>query len=88
MTMTNSNESQKTSYTLEMICQQKTEKLAEIQISKQKMTKTVRHLFKPEESMESAHAIMHNFNSGVAILNGLITGFKIMKRIRDFFRKK
>ena len=86
--MTSSNQSQKISYTLEMICQQKAEKLAEIQSSKQRMTEAVRHLFKPEETMESAHTVMRNFNSGIAIFNGLITGFKIMKRIRDFLRKR
>lgn len=86
--MTSSNESQKVSYTLEIICQQKAEKLAEIRASKQRMSESVRQLFKPEETMEGAHAVMHNFNSGIAIFNGIMTGFKIIKRIRKFFRKR
>ncbi len=86
--MTSSNESQKVSYTLEIICQQKAEKLAEIRASKQRMSESVRQLFKPEETMEGAHAVMHNFNSGIAIFNGIMTGFKIIKRIRNFFRKR
>ncbi len=82
------NDSPKSKITLEMIGQQKTEKLAEIRESKQRISETVRHLFKPEETMEGTQGIMHNFNSGIAIFNGLITGFKIIKRIRNFFHKR
>lgn len=84
--MTNNNPKPK--FTLEMICQQKEEKLAEIRASKQRISDSVDHLFKPEESTEDSHTVMHNFNSGIAIFNGLITGFKIIKRIRNFFRKR
>ena len=78
----------KTNFTLEMICQQKEEKLAEIRASKQRISDSIGHLFKPEDSTEDSHTVMHNFNSGIDIFNGLITGFKIIKRIRNFFRKK
>lgn len=73
--------------TLEMICQQKAEKLSEIRASKQRMTEQARELFKPSESMKSANALMSNFSSGVAIFNGVMTGFKIIKRIRNIFRR-
>ena len=82
------NENQKSKFTLEMICQQKADKLAEIRASKERISESVKHLFKPEETTEGSQALMHNFNSGMAIINGLITGFKIIKRIRYFFRKK
>ena len=84
--MTNNNQNPK--FTLEMICQQKEEKLAEIRASKQRMTESMSHLFKPEASEDASQALMHNFNSGIAIFNGLLTGFKIIKRIRNFFRKR
>ena len=86
--MTMTSENQKSKFTLEMICQQKADKLAEIRASKERISESVQHLFKPEETTEEPQALMHNFKSGMAIINGLITGFKIIKRIRNFFRKK
>lgn len=86
--MNTSNESPKTTVTLEMICQQKAEKLTEIRASKQRITDTARQLFHPEETAEGSHALMNNFSSGIAIFNGVITGFKIIKRIRFFFKRR
>ena len=86
--MTMNSDNPKTNFTLEMICQQKEEKLAEIRATKQRISDSIGHLFKPEDSTKDSHTVMHNFNSGIAIFNGLITGFKIIKRIRNFFRKK
>ena len=74
--------------TLDMICQQKAEKLAEIRASKQRITENARDLFRPSSNTEEGKAIMNNFSSGIAIFNGIITGFKIIKRIRNLFRSK
>lgn len=75
--------------TLEMIRRQKAEKLAEIRASKQRISDTARSLFRPNESSNgSANALMNNFSSGMAIFNGVMTGFKIIKRIRSFFRRR
>lgn len=75
--------------TLEMIRQQKAEKLAEIRASKQRISDKARGLFHPSESSNgSANALMSNFSSGMAIFNGVMTGFKIIKRIRSFFRHR
>lgn len=82
------NNYQKSKFTLEMLLQQKAEKLTEIRASKQRMSESAHQLFKPEETLEGSHALMHNFNSGIAIFNGLMTGFKIIKRIRHFFKKR
>ncbi|MBR5541427.1 MAG: hypothetical protein IKU64_03610 [Bacteroides sp.] len=71
--------------TLEKICQQKDEKLIEIRASKQRITETARQIFRPNESESKANTLMDNFNSGVAIFNGIMTGFKIIKRIRNYF---
>ena len=86
--MNTTQDTPQTEITLEMICQQKAEKLSEIRASKQRMTESVSHLFKPEASEDASQALMHNFNSGIAIFNGLLTGFKIIKRIRNFFRNR
>ena len=74
--------------TLDMICQQKAEKLAEIHASKQRITENARELFHPSSNIEEGKTLMNNFSSGIAIFNGIITGFKIIKRIRNLFRDK
>ena len=74
--------------TLDRICQQKAEKLAEIRASKQRIANQARELFHPAETIGSANALMNNFRSGMAIFNGVMTGFKIIKRIRGLFRRR
>ena len=74
--------------TLDKICQQKSEKLAEIRASKQRITENVREIFRPSSNIEEGKTLMNNFSSGIAIFNGIITGFKIIKRIRNLFRNK
>ena len=44
-------------------------------------------LFHPSEAVRGANALMSNFSSGIAIFNGVMTGFKIIKRIRNLFRR-
>ena len=77
----------KTVITLDMICQQKAEKLAEIRASKQRITDQAKELFRPSETIGNAGALMNNLSSGMAIFNGVLTGFKIIKRIRNLFRR-
>ena len=73
---------------LDKIYQQKAEKLAEIQASKQRIANQTRELFHPSETANGTNALMNNFSSGIAIFNGIMTGFKIIKRIRNLFRSK
>ena len=74
--------------TLDKIYQQKAEKLAEIQASKQRIANQTRELFHPSETTNGTNALVNNFSSGIAIFNGIMTGFKIIKRIRNLFRSK
>jgi len=78
----------KTVITLDMICQQKADKLAEIQASKQRIADQARELFHPSEVIGGAKLLSNNFSSGIAIFNGVMTGFKIIKRIRKFFQRR
>lgn len=73
--------------TLDMICRQKAEKLAEIQASKQRIAQNAREIFHPAETLKGANTLVNNFSSGMVIFNGVMTGFKIIKRIRSFFKK-
>lgn len=88
MKMNTPNKPQKTKVTLEMISQQKVQKLTEIRESKQRITDTAIQLFRPNEVQEGSNALMNNFSSGIAIFNGVMTGFKIIKRIRSLFKRK
>ena len=74
-----------TKLTLDMICQQKAEKLAEIKASKQRIVDHTREIFTPTEDADGANAWINHLSSGMTILNGVITGFRIIKRIRNFF---
>ncbi len=74
--------------TLEMIVQRRTEKLAEIQQAKERLTDTVSTLFAPIENNGGVNGIMQHVSTGIAIFDGVRTGIKIMQRIRDFFRRK
>ena len=86
--MDTSKASPKEVITLDMICQQKSEKLAEIRVSKERIIRNAREIFRPSSNIEEGKTIMNNFSSGIAIFNGIITGFKIIKRIRNFFQGK
>jgi hypothetical protein len=61
-------------------------KLAEIKASKLRIANQTREIFHPTETDNGTNALMSNFSSGITILNGVITGFKIIKRIRNLFR--
>lgn len=84
--MSTSSDNSKTTITLDMIYQQKMEKLTEIRASKQRIIDRTKTLFQPTETTNRSNLLMNNFQSGFAILNGIITGLKIIKRIRNFFR--
>lgn len=86
--MNTQQDTPKTMITLDMICQQKADKLAEIRASKQRIADQARELFHPSEVIGGAKLLSNNFSSGIAIFNGVMTGFKIIKRIRKFFQRR
>ena len=78
----------KTVITLDMICQYKADKLDAIRTTKKRIADQARELFHPSEVIGGAKLLSNNFSSGIAIFNGVMTGFKIIKRIRKFFQRK
>lgn len=75
--------------TLEAITQRKAELLEEIRAQKQAMTKTTRRIFAPlAPAASGTSALMHSFNTGMAVFDGVMLGLKIMKKIRQMFRKR
>lgn len=81
-----SNQS-KNMITLDDIVQMKAEKLKEIRASKARIHSVTQDLFHPNENTSGNFGLISNFGSGMAILNGVITGFKIIKRIRRLLRR-
>lgn len=74
--------------TLEHIARLKTEKLEEIREQKKAMTRTAQRIFAPlAPATSQADAIMRSFNTGMAVFDGVMLGWKILKQVRRFFRR-
>lgn len=86
--MNNKNQSSKDLITLELLAQRKAEKLEEVRKAKERIHHTARQLFAPVEPKNGMDSFMQNINSGMAIYDGVMTGIKIMRRVRSFFMKK
>lgn len=84
---TSSDTSQQT-YTLEEIIRQKAEKRKEIQASKEQIHQAIQNIFRRDEGASGTNDLISNITSGIAIFKGIMTGFKIIRRIRTFFRHK
>ncbi|MDM8152904.1 hypothetical protein QUW14_00970 [Bacteroides gallinaceum] len=77
-----------TYYTLEMIRQQRLDKKAEILQSKQRMYQLAHQLFNPPQSKNKFEGMMQHVNMGIAAYDGVMTGIKVLRRIRTFFGSK
>ena len=74
--------------TLEDIVRMKAEKLEEIRASKGRIRNAVQDLFRPKRADTDDNVLMSNISSGISIFNGIMTGFRIINRIRKFFQAK
>ena len=79
---------QPTKYTLEEIYQLRMHKQNEIAESKKRMLHYAQDLFAPQKSTNKIDNFMQHVNSGISVYDGLMTGMKIVKRIRKFFQRK
>ena len=64
--------------TLEYIARLKAEKLEEIREQKKAMSRTTRRIFAPLAPAAS---------KGMAVFDGVMLGWKILKQVRRFFRR-
>ena len=79
----NNNDSKHTPIiTLEEIARRKVLK------AKTQITETLRELFVPEENKGGIEGIMQHVNTGIAVYDGVMTGIKIMRKVRSYFTKK
>jgi len=75
-------------FTLQAIADRKKKLLSEIQERQKAMTATARELFAPlAPAASKTEAVVRSLNTGMAIFDGVVTGLKIMRKIRAYFRK-
>ena len=75
-------------YTLEDIIARKQAKRKEILQSKEYLQTLAQDLFAPNESKNKLDGLMQHVNMGIAAYDGIMTGIKILRRIRGFFDRK
>ncbi len=75
-------------YTLEDIIARKQAKRKEILESKESLQTLAQDLFAPNESKNKLDGLMQHVNMGIAAYDGIMTGIKILRRIRGFFDRK
>lgn len=75
-------------YTLEDIIARKQAKRKEILQSKENMQTLAQDLFAPNESKNKLDGLMQHVNMGIAAYDGIMTGIKILRRVRGFFDRK
>ena len=75
-------------YTLEDIISRKQAKRKEILQSKESMQTLAQDLFAPNESKNKLDGLMQHVNMGIAAYDGIMTGIKILHRVRGFFDRK
>lgn len=74
--------------TLEEISRQKKDVYRQIKEQKQLIQLTATNLFAPVKAANKVELFMNSVNSGIAVVDGVMTGMKVMRRVRSFFRRK
>lgn len=77
-----------TKYSIQIICERKNNKKAELKASKERIYELTQNLFSPPETKNKMDLMMHHFNTGLAAYDGIMTGVKIYRRIKDIFSGK
>lgn len=74
-------------YSVESIAQRRAEKKEEILRSKARIQNLTQELFTPQKSKNQMDNMMQHINAGIAAYDGLMTGLKILRRVRGFFSR-
>ena len=74
-------------YSVESIAQRRAEKKEEILRSKARSQNLTQELFAPQKSKNQMDNMMQHINAGIAAYDGLMTGLKILRRVRGFFSR-
>ena len=74
-------------YSVESIAQRRAEKKEEILRSKARIQNLTQELVAPQKSKNQMDNMMQHINAGIAAYDGLMTGLKILRRVRGFFSR-
>ena len=74
-------------YSVESIAQRRAEKKEEILRSKARIQNLTQELFATQKSKNQMDNMMQHINAGIAAYDGLMTGLKILRRVRGFFSR-
>ena len=74
--------------TLEEITRQKKAVRLQIREQRDRIQQTAPELFSPVKATTKGEMLMNSVNSGIAVLDGVMTGLRIMRRVRGLIRRK
>ncbi len=77
-----------TKYSIQIISERKNNKKTELKASKERIYELTQNLFSPPETKNKMDLMMHHFNTGMAAYDGIMTGVKIYRRIKEIFSGK
>lgn len=77
-----------TKYSIQIISDRKNSKKTELRASKERIHELTQNLFSPPETKSKMDLMMHHFNTGMAAYDGIMTGVKIYRRIKEIFSGK
>lgn len=78
----------KSQITLEEITRQKRAVRLQIREQRDRIQQTATELFSPVKATTKVEMLMNSVNSGIAVFDGVMTGLRIMRRVRGLFRRK
>ena len=52
------------------------------------MQASATELFAPVKAANKIELIMNSVNSGMAVVDGVMTGMRLMRRVRGYFRRR
>lgn len=74
--------------TLDEISERKKAVRKELMVQRNAILEQAKELFSPQPKEEGINSFMQSFNKGLALYDGVMTGIKLMKKVRGFFTKR
>lgn len=74
--------------TLDEISERKKAVRKKLVVQKNTILELAKELFAPQPKEEGINSFMQSFNKGLALYDGVMTGIKLMRKVRRFFMKK
>ncbi len=74
--------------TIDDIVKKRIELKQNINLQKEKIMNTSTQLFAPISTINSGKPYMNYFKNSINLLNGILLGYKLMKKFRNYFHKK